>query len=309
MNRALAKKFEAYRGEYARLWADMKIRDAYVSTVRESAARILENKARYQAVEISTGVPWYIIGLIHKMEGNLSFQKHLHNGDTLQARTWRVPAGRPRTGTPPFTWEESATDALHYDGLTKVKGWSVEIAAFYLEKFNGFGYHGRGIPSPYLWSYSHAYTKGKFETDGVYNSGLISKQSGAMVLLKVLMSMDASIDIELSEAPVEITPDETEILPPAKTKPLTESRTMWASMLALISGWLIWAAQTLQAAITLSIELLSQGIDVGGTVTAPLLAAANMVGANLPWIGLVGLIAGCFLAAYARYDDRKTGKN
>ena len=73
----------------------------------ESAAR-----ARYASVSAQTGVPWWVIGLIHMMEAGQSFRCHLHNGDPLTARTVQVPAGRPKTGQPPFIWEESAADAL-----------------------------------------------------------------------------------------------------------------------------------------------------------------------------------------------------
>jgi lysozyme family protein len=36
-----------------------------------------------------------------------------------------VPAGRPAAGSPPFTWEQSAADALELAGIASVKDWSV----------------------------------------------------------------------------------------------------------------------------------------------------------------------------------------
>ena len=38
-------------------------------------------QARYDQVANATGVPWYVIGIIHEMEGGLNFTTHLHNGD------------------------------------------------------------------------------------------------------------------------------------------------------------------------------------------------------------------------------------
>jgi lysozyme family protein len=67
-----------------------------------------------------------------------NFNRHLHNGDPLTSRTVHVPAGRPKSGTPPFTWEQSAVDALAYDGLTQVTDWSIEHVAYVFENFNGW---------------------------------------------------------------------------------------------------------------------------------------------------------------------------
>jgi lysozyme family protein len=57
----------------------------------------------------------------------------------------RFPAGNP--AEPPFTWFESTKDALAYDGLDKVKDWSVELLCCELEKYNGFGYREHGDES------------------------------------------------------------------------------------------------------------------------------------------------------------------
>jgi lysozyme family protein len=147
-------------------------------------ARINENKQRYQTVSLSTGVPWFFIAIIHAMECSLSFKQHLHNGDPLTARTVNEPVGRPKAGNPPFDWEYSAVDALKYDGLDNWHDWSVEGMLYKLEAFNGWGYRSRHVNTPYLWSGTQHYVKGKFESDRVYNPILVSKQIGAAILLK-----------------------------------------------------------------------------------------------------------------------------
>lgn len=172
------------QGEYQRLFDTCVINAAKYPEIDSFISKMLQSQARYAAVSTQTGVPWHIIAIIHCMEGSLSFAKHLHNGDLLTARTVKVPAGRPKTGTPPFTWEFSAEDALQIDGLAGWTDWSVPAVLYKLEGFNGYGYHGRGINSPYLWSYSNQYTKGKFVDDGVYNPNTVSKQCGAAVLLR-----------------------------------------------------------------------------------------------------------------------------
>ena len=62
--------------------------------------------------------PWFFLGVIHAMESRFNFERHLHNGDPLSARTVRVPKGFPKAGNPPFTWEVSAEeDAMEEYGL------------------------------------------------------------------------------------------------------------------------------------------------------------------------------------------------
>ena len=92
----------------------------------------------YEEIEAETKVPWWFTGLIHGMECSFSLNKHLHNGDSLKARTWQVPAGRPKEGSPPFTFVESACDALSYDHFAGQEDWGLAIVLYRLERYNGF---------------------------------------------------------------------------------------------------------------------------------------------------------------------------
>jgi lysozyme family protein len=62
--------------------------------------------------------------------------------------------------------------------------WSIEHMLYRFENFNGWGYHFRKVPSPYLWSFSNHYKSGKFTKDGVFDPSAVSRQVGAAVLLK-----------------------------------------------------------------------------------------------------------------------------
>src|SRR2546423_191902 len=100
--------------EYEHLFATARIRPERQQEVTAAANRIMTPNilARYKVIEATTGVPAHVVGLIHQMEAGGRFTGHLHNGDPLSACTVQVPAGRPLTGGPSFTWEESAIDAL-----------------------------------------------------------------------------------------------------------------------------------------------------------------------------------------------------
>lgn len=147
---------------------------------------IKANFDRYEAVRAKTGVPACVIAVIHMLEGSCDFSTHLHNGDPLSARTVNVPAGRPRTGNPPFTWIDSAVDALGYDDLGNGDWSNMAYTLNRLEEYNGLGYRDHGIYSPYIWSYTNQYTRGKYVSDGQWDAYAVSDQVGAATMLKYM---------------------------------------------------------------------------------------------------------------------------
>src|SRR5688572_29442538 len=102
----------ALQEEYERLFNACAIRPGRVQLVEAIIGRLIARKERYRTAGDELGTPWFFVAVIHNMEASLDFDTHLHNGDPLTARTVQVPAGRPKSGMPPFTWEESASDAL-----------------------------------------------------------------------------------------------------------------------------------------------------------------------------------------------------
>jgi lysozyme family protein len=192
----MAFEFADLKQEYADLWKSMAIREEKKQAVANEAAKGTANEALYRQVSALTGVPWQVIGIINSLESGDKTTTHLHNGDPLTARTTHVPSGRPVAGNPPFSWVESAVDALKMKGLDAIKDWPVERIAFELERYNGMGYRmaaGRGN-SPYLWSFTNHYTKGKFKDDGVFDADLVSAQCGGMALLKQLTGAEFKVD-------------------------------------------------------------------------------------------------------------------
>ena len=152
--------YQQYKQEYEKLFNECCIKTNKYDEIDSYIDKMVTNKHRYQTVSGKVNIPWYFIAIVHCMEGSLSFNKNLHNGDPLTARTVQVPKGRPTEGNPPFDWENSALDALTYEGFTNWSDWTISGMLYCFERYNGFGYRKYGINSPYLWSYSNLY-KGK----------------------------------------------------------------------------------------------------------------------------------------------------
>lgn len=186
-----APPFEVLQPEYDKLFASCVVRQERNSEVAWHVQKLLQYRPRYEAVGAATAVPWWFIGVVHALEASFSFSAHLHNGDPLSGRTVQVPKGRPLVWNPPNDWEASAIDAITYDKLAHVGDWTVARSLHRWERFNGFGYHAQNINSPYLWSFSTHYTKGKYVKDGRFDPEAVSRQCGAAVMLRALQAAGA----------------------------------------------------------------------------------------------------------------------
>lgn len=182
-----SKDFASLKGEYARMFNSIRLRPQFAESADWHLAMMRKSRSRYDAVGEVTGVPWHFIAVIHALESSFNFRAHLHNGDfPLTARTRQVPAGRPLKWLPPSDWESSAKDALRLLGFTGERDWSLERTLYRLEAYNGLGYRGLGVPTPYLWSFSNHYDRGKYVADGRFSATARSQQCGAAVMLKLL---------------------------------------------------------------------------------------------------------------------------
>jgi lysozyme family protein len=189
-------KFAVLKDEYRRLFESLTVRDEYATKANWHLAMMRKSRSRYELVGNSVSVPWYFIAVIHALEASFNFRAHLHNGDyPLSARTRQVPAGHPKIWLPPDDWASSAKDALKLLRFTGQSDWSLERILYRLEAYNGFGYRRTNVPTPYLWSLSTHYERGKFVADGSFSLKAKSQQCGAAVMLKLLI--DAG-DVKLS---------------------------------------------------------------------------------------------------------------
>lgn len=180
-------KFDALADEYRQLFASAAIRPERRDEAEWHLTMMRQSRPRYEVVGKRAGVPWQFIAAIHGMEASFNFRAHLHNGDfPLSQRTRQVPAGHPTRWLPPSDWESSAMDALRLLGFTGQDDWSLPRTLYRLEAFNGFGYRRMGRVSPYLWSFSTLFERGKYVADGRFDPNARSLQCGTATMLKVL---------------------------------------------------------------------------------------------------------------------------
>lgn len=193
-----SRKYEEIADEYIRFFVSSGFKNDREALVKKYALKAVAEKARYEAVGTPLGIPWWFVAAIHLLESSYNFSTHLHNGDPLSNRTFRVPSGRPAAWLPPNSWEESARDALTHQKLAGLSDWSLPRALWRWERYNGWGYRKKRLPSPYLWSFSSIYTKGKYVGDGVFNKSAVSKQCGCATFLKFLHDhghVDLKLDV------------------------------------------------------------------------------------------------------------------
>ena len=200
-----AHTYDAYKQGYEQLLETVSVKPSWTGNITNVTNKIVAFKDKYKEVENAIGVPWRFVGVIHSLECGLDFGGHLHNGNSLSRRTTDVPRGypkaKPQNGTA-YTWLESAVDALKIKGLDKLTDWSDARVAYELERFNGFGYRQFHINSPYLWSGSNHYSRGKYVSDRVWSSSAVSKQTGAMLLYLALKDKEAPTSGSLGKAEV-----------------------------------------------------------------------------------------------------------
>ncbi len=268
--------------EYAKQWDSMKIIPGRMAGFQSDAKFAIQHKDTYKKIEAATGVPWAMVACLHRRESSANFSTYLGNGDPLSRVSTHVPKGRgPFLG--PNAFVDGAVDALRLDGLAAVKDWRLEKQLYWMEKYNGTGYHTKDLPSPYVWGGTNIQKPGKWIADHVFDSKYMDTQPGCAPLLRAIADLDPTVKF-VRETPMGTddsapTPDRPKPAEPPMTKPLEQSKTVWGG----IGQWLAGSG-------------------------AGIIAAFN--GAN-PWIVMLilgGLALGLFLVIKGRIDVQKVMK-
>ncbi len=194
----------ALADEYIRLYKSCEILPSKFEEIDKIIENILQHRIIYEETSEIVGIPWYFIAAIHNMESSGNFTKHLHNGDPLTAKTVHIPKDRPKKGKPPFTWKESAVDALRLRGVQRVRKWTLPRVLYEMEGYNGWGYriYHPYILTPYLWAGSNHYVSGKYTADGRWSNSAVSKQCGGALIIRRLEEKNEIKFGEISKSPL-----------------------------------------------------------------------------------------------------------
>ncbi len=204
----------ALRAANARRWANAKPTRDFTTVAR----RLIEPaaKVKYQAVAKRTGVPWFIIAVIHEREASQRWDASIAQGDPWNKVSVHVPKGRG-----PFkSWEDAAFDALVYCEPKAAfnHDWSPGGALTKLEEYNGLGYAAKDVPSPYIWAGTDQYRSGKYVADHVYDPNVIDSQLGCAGLLLAMSTMD--LTVKFGDSAAVLTPSAPQSMPkPSKSTP------------------------------------------------------------------------------------------
>ena len=201
-------------------WASAKLTRNFVTVSKA----LIAAKQVYLDVQRVTKVPWWFVAVIHERESSQNWMASLAQGDPWNQVSTHEPVGRG-----PFqSWQAAAIDALVYchPYAGKNRDWSTGGTLTLLEEYNGLGYAGKGLPSPYLWSGTDQYIKGKYIKDHVYDPNVIDVQMGCAGLLLTMMKLDNSIQIGTTVEAPPVTPiiyphpvvRQIPVLPPALPK-------------------------------------------------------------------------------------------
>jgi lysozyme family protein len=185
-----------YRNEYQALWDTIAVKPSWNRQIdqRIDYLRRPDHWSEYVKLYKATGVPPQVTAVIHERESSGDLKGVLHNGEAIIGtgkKTKLVPAGHG-----PFnSFFDAGVDAYRKEGLDRFdwKAGGPARVAYALEKFNGFGYRKHGIPSPYLWSGTQHYVRGKYIRDGVFSRTHVDTQLGGMTLLKRMMDKDPAL--------------------------------------------------------------------------------------------------------------------
>lgn len=180
------------KASYEGMWADCAIQPSKVAELTQVCVRLIAAKDRYLEVSTPTGVPWFVIAVIHEREASQHWWAYLGNGEPYNRITRMVPKNRG-----PFaSWRLAAIDALTNAPpfMSRNLDWSAGGTLIHLVQYNGLGYEFRHNEwSPYIWAATNHEERGKYVGDGFYDPHVWDAQLGCAAMLKRMFELDTSI--------------------------------------------------------------------------------------------------------------------
>lgn len=175
-------------------WAKCIILPSRRAQCEATAKRLvaLSAKVIYQQLSAKTGVPWWVIAIIHEREADQNWGDSIAQGDPWNRVSRHVPRGRG-----PFpSFNAAAIDALVScpPYAAKWTDWSAGGTLTLLEKYNGLGYEDyHNEASPYIWGATNEEQPGKYTGDEDFSPSTWDSQLGCAAMLKAMELLDSSI--------------------------------------------------------------------------------------------------------------------
>lgn len=176
--------------DYTSTLAGARVIPSRANEIDQVARKLLTFKARYEAVQKTTGVPAVWLATVFEREASSNFNLYFGNGDSLSRVTTHVPKGRgPFFG--PDAWVNGTLDALRIDHIGAMTSWPQ--FCYSGEIWNGLGPRHHGIHTGYLWGGMTPYTGGKYVRDGVWDPRYYDEQLGIVPVALRMIELDASL--------------------------------------------------------------------------------------------------------------------
>lgn len=185
-----------------RRWASVKFKPSFSAAAQKFAHRALKFKDNYISIaeqikaRYGLHVPWWFIPLVHEREcihGVDNWNCNIAQGAPYNQKSRDVPYNGPFS-----TFQEAAIAALVAEAphAAKWTNWSGGGVMTIGEQYNGLGYARMGRPSPYVWSGTDQYVKGKYTRDHHFDPNVVDTQLGIAVALHAMMQLDPSIQLD-----------------------------------------------------------------------------------------------------------------
>lgn len=188
--------------ENTRRWNNMHSKPSFVGQAKKFAERAIKHKAEYEAIaadikaQYALHVPWWFIPLVHEREcvgGVDNWNCNIAQGSRYNQKSRIIPRNGP---FPSFRAAAIAALVKEAPKAATNTNWSGGGAVTIAERYNGLGYAKRGLPSPYIWSGTDQYRRGKYVRDGKYDANVVDTQVGVAVSLRALMDLDSTIQLD-----------------------------------------------------------------------------------------------------------------
>jgi lysozyme family protein len=156
--------------DYSQVYSRLQLAPEKISQTDNLIGQITTNKGRYQRVEANTGIPWWLVGVIHA-------SAHSNQVDPNQVSFDTDLDGQPIEGE----WEQKISETL----LPIANNWRSlpsNNPSTTLQKIDQF--NGNQEQDPRVWAGTDQYSRGDYDEKGGWQSNDVAQGVGGVALYK-----------------------------------------------------------------------------------------------------------------------------